>query len=168
MGNIVVVMNGSMNERLGKNHKLDGEGAIVAKVTVYGENGPDDVGEYIGFSMTANYEKFGAIADEEYDVTYDERGMGKPYDSHYAINGRGPVDCINGVNPSPKEYNPCSDTQKNGVFIHRTNNDGSVVDNPTTHKTVSSGCILILASQWSTFENQIGKNNFKFILNRTN
>ena len=167
VGKIVVVMAGSMNEKLGKNNKLDGEGAVSARVTVYGENGPDDIGEYIGFSLTADFEKFGAIADGEYNVLYDEKGMGKPYDSHYAINGRSPVDCINGINPSPVEYNPYSDTQKNGVFIHRTNNDGTVVDNPTKHVTVSSGCILILASQWSAFENQIGKNNFIFILNRT-
>ncbi|MCM1449188.1 MAG: hypothetical protein NC082_02500 [Clostridiales bacterium] len=167
LGGIVVEMNGSMNEIVGKNNKINGEGAIYAQVFVYGNNGPEDIEEYIGFSLTANFEKFGAIADGEYDVTYDIRGMGAPYQSHFAINGRGPVDCINDINPSPSEYNPYSRTQKAGVFIHRTNWDGSITDNPIKYKTVSSGCILIAGHQWNKFEKQIGKNGFKFILNRT-
>ena len=168
---IVVVMNGSMNEKLGvKNGKsgyIDGEGAITASVTVYGPGGSDDIGHYTGFSMTSDYKKFGAIADGEYDVKYDVEGKSGSIESHYAINGRGPVDCINGVNPSPSEYNPYSATQKDGIFIHRTNMNGWAGDNPSSHKAVSTGCPLISAKDWNAFQNQIGLNGFKFILTRT-
>ena len=60
-----------------------------------------------------------------------------------------------------------SPTQKNNVFVHRTNTSGYAGD------PVSKGCILINGkvdhngkSQWTNFENQIGNNGFKLVLRR--
>ena len=157
LGNIVVDFKGSMNEKLGKGDNLAGEGAITANVTVYGPNGENDIAEYIGFSMTSNYEKYGAIADGTYDVAYDANGKSGKLKSNYAINSRNPVDCINNINPYPGGY---SSTQKNGVFIHGTNQDGFAGGK------VSVGCPLILGQQWADFQKQIGCNSFKLILTR--
>ncbi|MBQ2882404.1 MAG: hypothetical protein IJE43_01310 [Alphaproteobacteria bacterium] len=110
--------------------------------------------------MTSDFDKFGAIADGNYDVSYKVPGKSGKIPSNYAINNGGPVDCINGVNPSPKEYNPYSPTQKNGIYIHRTNLDG------WAGGSISTGCLLILGSQWAQFEQQIGNNNFKLKLIR--
>lgn len=46
--------------------------------------------------------------------------------SNYAVNGGWTVECLNGVNPSPAKFNPCNDTQKNGIYIHSTNRGGMI------------------------------------------
>ena len=51
-------------------------------------------------------------------------------------------------------------TQKNGIFVHRTNINGFAGSN------VSAGCPLILGKQWHQFEKQIGQNGFKMIIRR--
>lgn len=166
LGQIVVEMHGSMNECLGVNKNINGEGAETATVTVYGPKGPQDIGHYKGFSITSDFKKFGAIADGEYKVNYDAAGKSGVLHSNYTINNRGAVDCINNNNPSPKEYDPYSPTQKNGIFIHSTNSNGYAGDNPINHKAVSTGCILIAPQHWNSFVNQIGKRDFLFILRR--
>ena len=170
LGPRVVLFNGSYTEQLGKGDNIYGEGAVTASVDVYGQNGAEDIGHYMGFTLTSDFEKFGAIADGEYDVTYhpSERtinGSAK-IPKVYAVNNGQDVDCVNGVNPSPKEYNPCSSTQKNGIYVHRTNNDGFAGDRPKSNSCVSSGCLLIGAKDWNAFCNQIGKHGFKLILTR--
>ena len=159
MGERVVIFNGSYDEILGKGDNIYGEGAITATVDVYGSKGADDIGHYTGFTMTSNFEKFGAIADDEYNVTYNPSTGGK-IPKVYAVNDRGPVDCVNGVNPSPAAYDPYSPTQKDKIYVHRTNKDGGAGDNPKTSKCVSSGCLLIGADDWDSFYNQIGENGF--------
>ena len=136
---------------------IDGEGAINAAVTVYGPRGENDVDTYIGFTMTSDFEKYGAIADGMYDVMYDKVGKSGMIPSHYAVNGRDFVPCVGGVNPNPGAD---SKTHKNGVFIHRTGLGGKASGR------VSVGCPLILDSHWDRYENQIGKNNHVLIINR--
>ena len=174
LGPIVVVFNGFLDERLGtkkpgdfmydpkkSNEYIDGAGAKTAKVTVYGPRGAHDIQEYIGFTMSSNFKKFGAIADGEYDVTYrTSSDKVSKLPKNYAVNNKEPVDCINGINPSPKEFNPCSGTQKDAIYIHRTNMSG------WAGGSVSTGCLLIYGQEWNRFEQQIGKNNFKLILTR--
>ena len=173
LGPIIVVFNGSYNEILGvkKNTKyingyLDGENAIAADVVVYGPNGENDVQHYTGFTMTSDFNKFGAIADGYYDVTYTTPGKLGKIKSNYAINNGNPVDCVGGINSSPKEYNPYSSTQKDKVYIHRTNNDGWAGWSKSDRVAISTGCLLILGTQWEQFERQIGKNDFKVKLIR--
>ena len=173
LGKNVVVFEGFMNEKLGtKTTKdigydgkhstgyIDGEGAKTANVTVYGSKGENDIQHYTGFSMTSDFNTYGAIADGVYDVTYLVPGKGGVLKSNYAVNNAGPVNCINGINPSPPQYNPYSATQKNGIYIHRTNMSG------WAGGSVSTGCLLISGNQWGRFSSQIGNNGFKLILNR--
>ena len=98
LGETVVLFEGSTNEKLGKGGCLDGEGAVTAKVTVYGKSGSDDIDSYIGFTLSSDYEKYGAIADGYYNVEYDKKGNSGAIPSHYAVEGRDPVDCLYGVN----------------------------------------------------------------------
>ena len=173
LGKAVVLFKGSLDETLGSKSKgdfgydgkhttgyIDGVGSKTADVIVYGPNGENDIKHYIGFTMTSNFDKFGAIADGDYDVTYRNPGKSGSLKSNYAINNTSPVDCLDGVNRSPIQYNPYSPTQKNGVYIHRTNNSG------WCGGTVSTGCLLIYAKQWNDFANQIGQRNFKLKLSR--
>lgn len=46
LGQAVAVFEGSQNEKLGKGNNLFGEGAVLAKATIYGPNGVDDIKEY--------------------------------------------------------------------------------------------------------------------------
>lgn len=68
----VVVGNGSTDEKLGEGGNLFGEGAKLANFTVYGPRGNDDVKNYRGFTMTSDFNSYGAIAHAEYDVSYSE------------------------------------------------------------------------------------------------
>lgn len=117
--------------------------------------------------MTSDFEKFGAIADGEYDVMYNpSKNKEAKIPKIYSVNNGDAVDCVNGINPSPAAYDPYSPTQKNGIYVHRTNNNGWAGDNPGKSKCVSSGCLLIGAREWDSFYNQIGNNGFKLILKR--
>lgn len=151
---------------MGENVSIIGEGAKASMVTVYGHNGAEDKQKYVGYTMTSNYEAFGAIDNGVYDVTYKVPGKGGHLPSNYAVNDAGPVNCLNGINPSPSNLNPYSRTQKNGIYIHRTNRGGRIPYNLATGKAVSSGCLLINDADWLDFVNQIGENGFKLILNR--
>jgi len=166
LGKAVVVFNGSMNEKLGEGENLYGEGAVLADVTVYGPNGKDDIRNYQGFTLTSNFKKFGAIDNGVYNVSYVSPGKSGALSSNYVLNNGGPVNCLYGENRSPKEYLPYSLTQKNGIYIHRSNNNGWAGDNYIKKTAVSTGCLLILPKDWEKFCNQIGKNNFTLILNR--
>ena len=173
LGKTVVLFDGYMDEQLGtkkvgdlgydgKNTTgyIDGVGAKTAQVTVYGPKGENDVQQYVGFTMTSDYNRFGAIEDGVYDVTFKNPGKGGALKSNYAVNNANPVDCINGINPSPKEFNPYSKTQKNGIYIHRTNMSG------WAGGSVSTGCLLISGQQWKAFTKQVGNNDFKLKLTR--
>ena len=146
---------------------MNKDGAVLAEVTVYGPNGENDIAQYPGFTMTSNFEKFGAIADGEYNVSHVEANPKSGIPKTHIINNGEAVDCVNGVNPSPKEYKPYSSKQKNGIYVHRSNLNGWAGDNPNTHKAVSSGCLLIPSKQWNSYDNQINKHNYKLILRRT-
>ena len=166
LGAIVVVFDGYYDECVGKNGSIIGEGAKTATVTVYGSNGAEDKQQYVGYTMTSNYEIFGAIDNGIYDVTYKVPGKGGSIPSNYAVNNAGPVNCLNGINPSPPEFDPCNGSQKDGIYIHRTNIGGGIPYNLAKKSAVSTGCLLIYDGDWQNFSHQIGKNGFKLILNR--
>ncbi len=166
LGEIVVVFDGSYDEKLASDGTIDGEGAINADVTVYGPRGENDIDSYIGFTMTSDFNMFGAIDNGEYDVMYDAQGKSGKLKSHYAVNGRKPVNCLNGVNPSPPAHHPYSSTQKDGVFVHGTNLNGYAGYNKKSDKAVSTGCPLIHGAQWGRFTQQIGRSGFNMIINR--
>lgn len=136
----VVHFQGSRNEKLGKDNNLFGEGAVLAQVTVYGPKGADDIQTYQGFTMSSNFEKYGAIDDGRYTVNYRNPGKSGALKSNWAVNNTGPVPGLDGVNPSP--VNPYSSTHKDGIYIHRSNNNGYAGG------TVSTGCLLIVPTQY--------------------
>ncbi len=168
LGKRVVSIMGSYNEVLDDSKMIDGEKTIHATARVY-INPEDETTptEYIAFTMSSDYNKYGAIKDGNYNVTYRESPGGGEIPKHYEIEG--PVDCIDDRNNSwyNGEKDAYSPTQKNNVFVHRTNTSGYAGD------PVSKGCILINGkvdhngkSQWTNFENQIGNNGFKLVLRR--
>ena len=169
LGEAVAVFEGSRDEKLGKEDNLFGEGAILAKATVYGIRGADDIKEYDAFTMSSDFSKYGAFADGQYTVNYKDPGKKGNLKSSWALNNGGVVDCLDGKNPNPKGY---SATQKNGIYIHRSNNNG------WAGGTVSTGCLLIVPSTydskgnstnngWDQFNNQLkGVKCFPLILRR--
>ena len=175
LGEAVVDFQGSKDEKLGKGDNLFGEGAVLANVTVYGPSGADDIQTYQGFSMSSDYSTFGAIADGDYTVNYMNTGKSGALSSNWALNNAGVVDCIDGKNPSP--INPYSSTQKDGIYIHRSNNDGRAGKfydtNGKLTGAVSTGCLLIVPSRagknvgWNEFNAQLkGVSSFHLKLSR--
>ena len=161
LGERVVLFEGSRDEKLDKDSKLEGSDGKYATVKVYGEN-ETDYNEFRGFTMSSDYNKYGAIADGYYDVTYDKKGKSGATPSNYAVESRKPVDCLDNINYAynnniPGAYSP---TEKDGIFVHRTNNNGYAGGN------VSTGCPLIRASDWKSFKNMVGANGFKMIIRR--
>ena len=176
MGKVVLIFNGSRNEKLGKGENLFGKGAVLAKATLYGRDGADDITEFDGFTMSSDFKTFGAIDDGEYNVNYKYPGKGGSLSSHWAINNAGPVDCLDGINPNP--FSAYSSTQKAGVYIHRPNNNGWAGTDLRKKTAVSTGCLLIVPSRydannkplnngWDQFNEKLsGVKSFKLILVR--
>jgi hypothetical protein len=164
LGKAVVVFEGSENERLGKGNNLFGEGANLAKATVYGPKGADDIKEYGAYTMSSDPSKYGTVADGEYTVYFDKVGKSGALKSNWAIEGRGRVPAREGFNPAFPSRDPA---YLEGVFIHRSNNNGYAGGG------VSQGCPLICPSfnnpgnGWDEFNQQLhGVTQFKMILNR--
>ncbi|MDE6266076.1 MAG: hypothetical protein K2M07_01835 [Muribaculaceae bacterium] len=158
LGETAVVVIGSRNETLGvKNGKsgyIDGEGAITATAYICGSEGADDVTSYTAFTMSSDYAKYGAIADGVYTLSYREYSGTGSIPKNYWLNYGKPVNCLDGKNPNP--FDAYSTTQKNGIFVHRTNLDGFAGWH-SEEKPVSSGCILIDTKQWDGFVKNLNK-----------
>ena len=163
MGERVVSILGSYNEVLGKGDIIDGENSIYAKARVYiNQEDETSPSEYTAFTMSSNYDLYGAIKDGNYKINYRQWPGSGSIPKHYIIDY--PVDCIDDRNYS--WYNklwytkPFSRTQKNGIAVHCTKEGGKAGG------LVSTGCILIDSRQWNNFEQQIGNNGFSLILRR--
>ena len=165
LGQVVVIFDGSYSEKLGLGDNLYGEGATLANVTVYGQNGEDDIHMFSGYTMSSDPERFGVVDNGMYTVNRlnpeEKRG---PYNSDLTINNRGKVPALNNYNPAYPDRNP---GYLDGVFIHRSNMNGwagSVYSEKyQKYITVSEGCLLILPKHWNDFYNSIGKTN-QFVL----
>ena len=159
LGKTVVLFDGYYDEKLGKGGIIDGPGSKHATATVYGANGPDDITSYTAFTMTSNFDKYGAIQDGIYDGSWRAwKGRGS-IPKHYMLNNAGAINTIDG-NRYKEGY---SKYQKNAIFIHRTNMDGSVGDGT---RPVSVGCLLIKGQEMAAFERHVGRKPFKVILRR--
>jgi RHS repeat-associated protein len=159
LGKAVVVFDGSRDEKLGKGDNLFGEGAVLAKATVYGPKNSEDIKEYDAFTMSSDYSKYGAIDDGEYMVNYKNPGKGGVLKSNWAVNDTKMVDALDGYNPNP---NGASKTQKNGIYIHSSNFDGSMLpkDKNGVKHPVSTGCPIIAPSRpgkngWTEYNEQL-------------
>ena len=165
LGKAVVLFKGSLDEKLGKGSSFFGEGASLANVIVFGPKGENDVKEYKGYTMSSDSELFGVVADGTYEVnriTPQERKG--PYKSEWTLNKRGRVPALNNYNPAFPKRNP---GYLDGVFIHRSNNNGFAGKfwNDQKHKYsgVSEGCLLIAPNQWDNFNEQLSTID-KFIM----
>ena len=165
-GEAVVVFNGYYDEKLGNDGKLTGEGAKPANVTVYGPNGYDDIQNYIGFTMSSDYKTYGAIANGVYDVTFVQSKVGSKIPKTHIVNNGNAVDCLNGVNNYYPNKDAYSATQKNAIYVHRTNIGGYAGYNKKTLNAVSKGCLLINEPDWARYEQQINGTPYKLIINR--
>lgn len=148
----VVVFEGSRGEKLGEGHNVFGKGAVLANITVYGPKGKNDIARYKGFTMSSDFKAYGAIDDGVYTVNYKSPGKDGALKSNWAVNNTGPVNCLDGKNPS--KVNPYSKTQKNGIYIHCTNNNG------WAGSPVSTGCLLLVPNRpnqpgWTAFDQQL-------------
>jgi RHS repeat-associated protein len=169
LGQAVVVFEGSRDEQLGEGDNLLGEGAVLAKATVYGPKNAEDIAEYGAFTMSSDYSKYGAIDDGEYVVNYRDPGKGGALKSNWAVNDTKFVDALDGYNPNPARH---SKTQKNGVYIHSSNKNGGMLprDKNGLAHPVSTGCPIILPSGhgqngWNEFNGQLkGVNKFIMIM----
>ncbi|MBR3564958.1 MAG: RHS repeat-associated core domain-containing protein, partial [Paludibacteraceae bacterium] len=172
---VVVAFYGSLNEKLGKGYNLFTEGANLASAIVYGYE-ENDIETYPAFTMSSNYSLYGAIDDGTYSV-YNKKNKNGPLGSGFSVNNGGPINCINGVNPSP--IHPYSKTQKNGIWIHRSNKNGDMLPYKNgIAKPLSTGCLIIAPTKydnagnvkqkgWDQFVRQIGNiNKFTIILKR--
>ena len=151
----VVVFEGSRSESLGKGDNINGKGARISDVTVYGA---DDVHSYSGYTMTSNAEKFGPIDEGTYNANYDELGKRGLLKSHWVLNNRGRIRMLDGkINPNaPDQINSNGEGYKDGIFIHSTNSTGFAGGK------VSTGCLLIHPDDWAGFNNVLyGVQNFK-------
>ena len=156
MGETVVLFDGFYDEKLGTNNTLDGPSSKHAIAIVYGANGADDITSYTAYTMTSDFEKYGAIQDGIYDGTYAGNNKPNHIPKPYVLNKGGAINTIDG-NRYKDGY---SKNQKSGIFIHRTNNNG------TANGTVSVGCLLVKAQQMENFERHVGRKPFKVILRR--
>ena len=172
----IVVFEGYYDEKLGNGNNLWGEGAKLATAIVYGPKGEDDIAFYDAFTMSSDYETYGAIDNGEYDV-YNKTNVKGPLGSHFSVNNGNPVDCLDGINPSP--IHPYSSTQKNAIWIHRSNRNGDMLPSKDgVFHPISTGCLIIAPTRynsknqvqksgWDQFVNQIGNiDKFKLILQR--
>lgn len=164
LGEAYVEINGSYDEQLGEGNNLFGEGAILATAIVYGPKGANDIAEYAAFTMSSDYEEYGAIEDGVYVVYYKESTG--PMGSHWSIENGDPILCINNDNKAyskhPETY-PYSKEKKNALWIHRSNNNGDMlpVEKGTGKvKPLSTGCIIIAPSYngrrgWNQYNSQL-------------
>jgi RHS repeat-associated protein len=153
----VVTFDGSVDEHLGGGQNINGDGAKLADVTVYGPGGENDIKHYKGYSMSSDPTKFGVVADGDYTVnrlSSDEKPG--PYGSDLVLESRG------AKIPEQDNYNPAFPNRNpaylQGVFIHRTNNNGWAgwkYDKNGQLYAVSQGCLLIAPNQWKEFHQQL-------------
>lgn len=169
-GKVYVVFKGSRQESLGsKNRKsgyIDGEGAVTATVTIFGDKGEDDIHQLKGYTMSSDARLFGAIDEGVYDANYDLKGKRGRLSSHWVLNNRGPIRMIDGrINPyHPNQIDDKGEGFKTGIFIHSTNANGYAgINGP-----VSAGCLLLAPEDFRVFNNVLsGYRNFKVAVYRT-
>ncbi|MDR0970902.1 MAG: RHS repeat-associated core domain-containing protein [Bacteroidales bacterium] len=178
LGEAVVVFNGSLDEKLGKNSNLFDDDAVLASVTVYGPKGANDIQTYQGYTMSSDPTKFGVMADGDYTVDYNSPGKGGKLPSHWAIENAGAVPALNGYNPAYPERDP---GVLIGAYIHTSNRNGFAGTYDKGNGKVggiSEGCLLIVPTRhnskgqriskgWDDFNKQLkGVSKFRLELRR--
>ena len=161
----VVQFDGYYNEKLGYysgsktkeegNYSVNGKGAVLANVTVYGPQGKDDIGHYKGYTVSSDMSSLGVVADGDYSLDHlGKNERSGPYGSRWTVNNRGRVHALQDFNPRHPNQDYLT-----GVFVHRPNKDGWAGTFKKGGKLhgVSEGCLLIVPQQWDSFNKQLGE-----------
>ena len=148
LGQAHIVFTGSRWEKGGpkdgKGNYIDGDGACNAHVTVYGPKNANDIHYFTGYTMTSNAEKFIPIDEGLYDGVLGDKGGVLP--SIWALKGNiRTIDGVPNTNPESKGDWNYNTSWKTGIFIHSTGSGGNLGTRNST------GCLLILDSEWSEF-----------------
>ena len=161
LGEAVVVMNGSKDEKLGKGGNLSADkGANPALVTIYGKNGKNDIKMYEGLTVSSDPSEYSMVASGDYKMYYED--MGGPYGG---VNLSYRVTTLSGSTEIPTEGGEINKKYKKqgafmyGIYFHKTNNDGWA--GVKGNVAVSSGCPVVNArnSNWKSVEKQLGKSS---------
>jgi RHS repeat-associated protein len=159
LGEAVVIMNGSYDEKLGTNGKIDGEGAVSAEVTIYGVSNSEDISTYDGLTMSSDPDKYTVISEGDYKAQYKDMatspyGTKRPKSEGKATSLTYQIFTLDGSDEIPTqggEINPVhNEPIMDAIFFHRTNWSGKA-----THS--SQGCQIIDGRQWRDVEKQLGK-----------
>jgi RHS repeat-associated protein len=160
----VVTFEGSREETLTSSGNIDGEGAVNATVSVYGPDGTDDVHEYAGYTMTSSADDFTPIDEGIYEMKRRASSGSSAIPKNYQVfDDSAPTDEIrtmDGVtnNNAPSQTTANGEGFKNAIFVHRTNNNGYAGMSNNNTSGVSTGCLLIKASDYN------GENGFDAVL----
>ncbi len=139
---------GSLDERLGAEGTLSGEGANPATVTVYGQGGSEDVQTYSGLTVTSNPSSNPILEEGFYNAEWQQMATSvyakDALTYRISMNGSYQLPVMGGLNKVTGK------TFMSGVFIHRTNWSGKATNS-------SRGCLVICGTQYRRFEQQIGR-----------
>ena len=151
----VVVFHGSLEESLGEDGTLTGQGAKAADVTIYGINEQNDIRHYRGLTVSSNPNIYPMIAEGDY-LAYHEQMPTSVYARNaltYRITtmrGELLIPPVDGINKRTGK------TYIEGEYFHRTDWNGVA-------RKASQACLVIDGRQWREVERQIGKSNNIFI-----
>ena len=152
LGEAFVHFQGSYDEKLGVNGKLDGEGANPAQVTIYGVNGEDDIKTYNGLTTPKN-NNYSTLDEGDYQAYYQDMATSVYGTAGAKARGVTPALTyrIKSLNRTPlKGTKNGEKLTMEGVFFHRTDWDG-------TAKNSSMGCPTVDGRYWKIVEKQLGK-----------
>ncbi len=159
LGEAVVIMNGSKDEKLGKDGTLTGEGANPAEVTIYGINGKDDIKNYKGMT-TPKSSDYSTLNEGDYQAHYQDMSERSVYGEKgarlkgYATALTYKIESLDGT--PLKGMRNGKERKMVGVFFHRTNWDGVAKD-------ASKGCPTVDGRKWRSVEKQLGKSQKIFL-----
>ena len=159
LGEAVVLVHGSYDEKLGEDGTLTGKGAKPAQVTIYGVNNKNDIIVYCGLSVSSDPSKYSMVKNGDYKAFYQNMST-----SPYGLKGGSLSYRI--TNPDGTLHLPIEGDEFNKqtnnnymehIFFHRTNLNGVA-----THS--SQGCIVIDGNinnlnNWKQVETQLEKSS---------
>lgn len=159
----VIVFNGSREETPGTGNSLTADDAVTAQVTLYAPDGNSY--NYTGYTMTSNADALTPIDEGVYNVSdLGDRIQRSGINLRFSVNGGGQIptmDCNPNANPDAGENSGLP--IKTGVYVHNTLSD-------ILGRLTSTGCLLILSSDFNSFSNHLGNlngSNAMLLLNRT-
>ena len=155
LGEVVVIFNGSEDERIGDDGTLTGDNARPAIVTIYGKNGENDIQQYNGLTVSSNPNIYPMIEAGDYKAFHQQMAT--------SVYGKGAltyrITTISGdllIPPAGGINKHTGLPYISGEYFHRTDWNGKATK-------ASQGCLIIDGRDWKKVEKQIGKSHNIFI-----